>query len=48
MATFDSLLPQEELASSAFSHGEERLFEELARDAELDAIIDALFPDDGR
>jgi hypothetical protein len=41
MATHDSLLPS---ALDPFTDDEQHLFDELAKDAELEAIVGALFP----
>lgn len=43
MAPHISLLPQQ---ADPFTEAEQHLFDELAADAELEAIVDALFPDD--
>lgn len=45
MATNDSLLPR---VLDPFTDAEQHLFDELAADAELEAIVAALFPDDPR
>ena len=45
MTTHTSLLPT---ATDSFTDAEEHLFWELAQDAELEAIVAALFPDDPR
>jgi hypothetical protein len=46
MTANPSLLPQAATFTEPFSVAEQQLFDELADEAELEAIVDALFPDD--